>query len=160
MGFRGKLEKVRCVKDFLCCHFSRALTLFRIGCLLYLFDLLLQIETRTPSKGNCREFLHMLLPCVRELWEPISDRDWKKRYQEYIDNNKRKARRGLTLGHLLLLRQYSSKFEEPAFAEELAEWCERADDLSMLLWMALTVEGEGQSRIYRGEELSLGYKLL
>ena len=32
----------------------------------------------------------------------------------------------------------------PDYAEELAEWCERADDLSMLLWMALTVEGEGQ----------------
>lgn len=59
----------------------------------------------------------------------------------------------ITLGKLLILRQ-SKRLDEvvaksggSAIAEELAEWCERADDLSMLLWMALTVEGEGQSKL-------------
>ena len=28
--------------------------------------------------------------------------------------------------------------------EELADWCERADDYSMLLWMALSLEDVGQ----------------
>lgn len=32
-----------------------------------------------------------------------------------------------------------------AFSDELAGWCEHVDEFSTLLWMALTVEGEGQS---------------
>lgn len=122
--------------------------------MLYLFDLLLQLDTRTPSKGDCDEFFELPLPCYRELWEPVSDRDWKKRYQEYIQSKKQKGRVGLTLGNLLLTRQAAAhgvditKAARPGFPEELNEWCERTDDLSMLLWMALTVEGEGQSQIY------------
>jgi hypothetical protein len=30
-------------------------------------------------------------------------------------------------------------------ADELAEWVESADDFSMVLWMAFTVEGAGQA---------------
>lgn len=59
------------------------------------------------------------------------------------------------MGKLLLHRQCAAHGEDPTaserpgFAEELAEWCEKVDDLSMLLWMAITVEGEGQSQLYR-----------
>ena len=126
----------------------------RIGCMLYLFDLLLQVDTQTPSKGDCDEFFELPLPCYRELWEPVSDRDWKKRYEEYVQAKNQRGRVGLTLGNLLLTRQAAAhgvditKAARPGFPEELAEWCERTDDLSMLLWMALTVEGEGQSQIY------------
>lgn len=122
--------------------------------MLYLFDLLLQVDTQTPSKGDCDEFFELPLPCYRELWEPVSDRDWKKRYEEYVQAKNQRGRVGLTLGNLLLTRQAAAhgvditKAARPGFPEELAEWCERTDDLSMLLWMALTVEGEGQSQIY------------
>jgi hypothetical protein len=44
-----------------------------------------------------------------------------------------------------------AKSGNPDVEEELSEWCERAHDLSMLLWMALTVEGEGQSHIKKTE---------
>lgn len=131
------------------------ITLHRIGCLLYLFDLLLQTDAQSPLRGDCPEFFDMPLPCVRELWQSISDRDWKKRYQEDVNAKKQKGRRGLTLKHLLLLRQSSLYIEDltkpgsPDFAEELAEWCERVDDFSMLLWMALTVEGEEQGQDIR-----------
>lgn len=95
----------------------------------------------------------MPLPCIRELWQPISDREWKKRYREHIAAREKKGRRGLTLRDLFLLRQSSGRSENvtkpgsPGIEEELSEWCERADDLSMLLWMALTVEGQGQSHV-------------
>ena len=127
----------------------------RIGCLLYLIDLLLKLDTETPSSGDCPEFFDMPLPCVRELWQPMSDKEWKKRHQDHAESAKRKGRRGLTLRHLFLPRQSSSKSQHQDvskpktadFEEELAEWCEKADDLSMLLWLALTVEGEGQSHV-------------
>ncbi|KAJ5590494.1 hypothetical protein N7450_004466 [Penicillium hetheringtonii] len=130
-------------------------SLRRIGCLLYLIDLLLHLDTETPSSGDCPEFFDMPLPCVRELWEPMPTREWKKRHRDHVESAKRKGRRGLTLRHLFLLRQSSSKGQHqdfsqsnsPDFEEELSEWCEKADDLSMLLWVALTVEGKGQSYV-------------
>lgn len=117
--------------------------------MLYLIDLLLQSDAQTPSKGNCETFWNMPIPCFRELWETTSKDDWSLQYDRMLSSSDRK---GLTLGDILLLRQ-SMRLDEviasigrSAIAEELAEWCERADDLSMLLWIALTVEGEGQSR--------------
>jgi hypothetical protein len=93
----------------------------------------------------------MPLPCVRELWQPISDREWKKRYQEYLDTRKQKSRQGLTFRHLTMLRRSSlygeslTKCGTSDLADELAEWVESADDFSMVLWMAFTVEGAGQA---------------
>ena len=61
----------------------------------------------------------------------------------------------MTLGMLLLIRQSAACGEDitilarEGLAEELTEWCERADDLSMLLWMGFTVEGDGQSQLYQ-----------
>lgn len=97
----------------------------------------------------------MPLPCSREMWQPISDKHWTKRYQEDTEARKQKGQQGLTLGMLLLIRQSAACGEDitisarEGLAEELAEWCERADDLSMLLWMGLTVEGDGQSQLYQ-----------
>jgi hypothetical protein len=120
----------------------------RLACILYLIDLLLQSDAKTPSKGNCDTFWNMPLPCYRELWQASSDEEWN---MEYDNLRKSKRRKGITLGELLQLRQ-NSRLDEVVrtcggcdIAEELSEWCEKADDLSMLLWMALTVEGEGQA---------------
>lgn len=138
---------------------GRLTMLHRIGSLLYLFDLLLHIDIETPSRGDCDDFFDMPLPCVRELWQPISDREWKKRYQEHVTVKDREGRRGLTLRDLFLLKQSSARGERIAKSEiseveeELAEWCGKADDLSMLLWMGLSVEGEGQSHVYPKAEV-------
>lgn len=125
----------------------------RVGCLLYLVDVLFNIDAQTPSKGQCPEFVDMPLPCSRELWEPISGRDWKKRYQEDIKAKKLKGTGGLTMGNLVLLKTSLSHGDnfymagKDALTTELSEWVEKVDDLSMLLWMALTLEGEGQAKM-------------
>ncbi|KAL6894809.1 hypothetical protein GGI43DRAFT_424669 [Trichoderma evansii] len=128
----------------------------RIACLMYLIDLLLHIRGQTPSKGRCPEFVHLPLPCTRELWQLISDRDWKKRYNEENNSKIMKGNRGLTMGNLFLLRQSLSRGEnflktaKADLAKELAEWVEKVDDLSMLLWMAVTLEGDGQAKMLQG----------
>ncbi|KAK5996384.1 hypothetical protein PT974_01718 [Cladobotryum mycophilum] len=125
----------------------------RVGCLLYLADLLLHVDAKSPSKGECPEFIDVPLPCARELWQPISDKEWKKRYQEDISSKMLRGRQGLTMGNLFSLRQslvYGENLYtigKPDFADELAEWVESVDELSMLLWMAFTLEGEGQAQI-------------
>lgn len=128
----------------------------RTGLLLYLVDLLLHNNAESPSKGKCPEFINFPLPCTRDLWQPISDREWKKRYNEEISSKIEKGRGSLTMGNLFLLRRSLSRGDDikgtgkDELAKELSEWVERVDDLSMLLWMALTVEGEGQAQMIQG----------
>ncbi|KAL6802770.1 hypothetical protein GGI42DRAFT_32132 [Trichoderma sp. SZMC 28013] len=128
----------------------------RTGLLLYLVDLLLHNNAESPSKGKCPEFINFPLPCTRDLWQPISDREWKKRYNEEISSKIEKGRGSLTMGNLFLLRRSLSRGDDitgtgkDELAKELSEWVERVDDLSMLLWMALTLEGEGQAQMIQG----------
>lgn len=123
----------------------------RVACILYFFDLLLQSDVQGPSSEECPDYFDIPLPCVRELWEPTSDRDWKKRYLEHVDTKRQMGRRGLTYRHLLSVRRamvHGNSATMPKdidTADEVAEWCEKADDLSMLLWVALTIEGAGQA---------------
>jgi hypothetical protein len=115
---------------------------------------LLQTDVQGPSTEDCQDFFEMPLPCVRELWEPISDRDWKKLHKEDSDGKRLKGMRGLNFRHLIMLRRsslYGEKMIEGSeTANEIAEWCEKVDDLSMLLWIAVTVEGAGQAPEIRG----------
>lgn len=126
-------------------------SLRRIACVLYFFDLLLQSDVQGPSSEECPDFFDMPLPCIRELWQPLSDRDWKKKYLEHIEHKRQKGRQGLTYRYLLSVRRATLHGnaanipEDADTAGEVAEWCEKADDLSMLLWLALTIEGAGQA---------------
>jgi hypothetical protein len=96
----------------------------------------------------------MPLPCVRELWQSLPDRDWKKLYQEDSNAKKLRGRHGLSFRHLIMLRRASLYGEQvldgSETADEIAEWCEKMDDLSVLLWIAITIEGEGQAPDIRG----------
>jgi len=116
-----------------------------MGSTLYLFDLLMQTTARTPSTGNCDTFWFMPLPCQRDLWAPLTNAEWEQLYQQ---DRGRGRSTNLTLRHLLLLRQAKVTGGNVGFTAELAEWCEHVDDFSTLLWLALTVEGDGQSVMY------------
>jgi hypothetical protein len=159
MGLYGKHEKVSFVWAFareLCPGMTYydifpLLTMYRVACILYFLDLLLQSDVQGPSSEECPDFFDMPLPCIRELWQSVSDREWKKRYYEYIDIRIQRGRKGLTYRHLLSIRRatlhgnVSTITEATDAADEVAEWCEKADDLNMLLWVALTIEGAGQA---------------
>jgi hypothetical protein len=123
-------------------------SLRRVGILLYLIDLLLNSNVRTPSKGHCDEFLDMPLPCARDLWQPLSNPEWQRQYQDDLAAKRRKGSCALSLRNLLRLRQPAIGVIETcmmeSLEEEFAEWCEKADDLSMLLWMSQMVEGDGR----------------
>ncbi|OJJ46542.1 hypothetical protein ASPZODRAFT_132606 [Penicilliopsis zonata CBS 506.65] len=83
----------------------------------------------------------MPLPCPRELWEPVSNTEWEKRYHEHIEQ--RKGKQGLTLRILVLLQQSPIHDDITALDAELSRWCKGVDDLSMLLWMGLGIKCEG-----------------
>lgn len=116
--------------------------------MLYLFDLLIQSTARTPSKGNCPTFWLMPLPCQQALWRPLTDADWSILHQRDLNSHEQKGWRRLSLRHLLLQRHATITGDTVEFADELAHWCETADDLATLLWLALTVEGDGQSVMF------------
>jgi len=148
--------------DLSCTSYSRWVlveSMRRIGSALYLFDLLLQSNAPTPSKGNCDTFWNMPLPCARQIWSSTSETEWRHYHQAELEYKTPTQQSGLTLGDLLLLRQTPrldemTKAGRPEMVVELAQWCEKADDLSMLLWMALTVHGEGQAPIAQQRQVS------
>ncbi len=124
----------------------------RLACVLYLLDLLLQLDVQTPSRGTCITFWEMPLPCSGAIWQATSEHLWKPLWQEVLANRIRQRWTGLTLGDVLMLRQSNrldqavAKAGGSALAEELVDWCDHADDLSMALWTAFAIDGEGQSR--------------
>lgn len=88
----------------------------------------------------------MPLPCTREIWQATTDEEWSRLYYaEHSDDSKKRI--GLTFEHLLSIRRASlhGGHVNSEVTNTVTEWCEKADDLSMLLWVALTVEGEGQA---------------
>ena len=150
MGLYGKHEKVSFARTMYALVIFSLLMSCRVACVLYFFDLLLQSDVQGPSSEECPDFFDIPLPCIRELWQPHSDRDWKKRYLEHIDIGKQKGRQGLTYRHLLSVRRATlhgcaATMPDVSVADEVAEWCGQADDLNMLLWVALTIEGAGQA---------------
>ncbi|KAF2028048.1 hypothetical protein EK21DRAFT_70684 [Setomelanomma holmii] len=121
-------------------------SLRRIYCVLFLIDLLLRTDGPTPASEECPEFYGMPLPCSRDLWQTESDLDWQKRYQEHIGKRAVRGGQGPTFRDLLAAgwpSRQKDRLIRPDNVQsgnELANWCENADDLSMLLWMALTIE--------------------
>lgn len=120
----------------------------RVACLTYFYDLLLHANWAGPSSGECPEFLEMPLPCSRELWQASTDKDWSRLYYAEHDINTTKKKMSLTFEHLFSSRRACMRGVIVAsdLTNQISEWCEKADDLSVLLWIALTVEGACQAK--------------
>lgn len=87
----------------------------------------------------------MPLPCTRELWEPVSDQEWERRYAtEYtLASKEMHAVAGLNLGDLIAPRGRLGQVGGSGAGErerELARWCEGVDEFGALLWMATMLE--------------------
>lgn len=89
----------------------------------------------------------MALPSDRQLWEAVSDTEWHERYHDVMTTRASAGRRGLTVGDLLLCIKFSATngtgvgAGQGDIAEELGMWCDNADDLCMLLWLTVTMNG-------------------
>lgn len=125
---------------------SSKLTNHRVICLIYMYDVLLHTKWEGPSSGECSDFFTMPLPCTRELWQTSTDEEWSRLYYAEHNTNITEERMNLTFEHLLSVRRASlhGEYVTSDLTNAVAKWCEKADDLSMLLWIALTIEGEGQ----------------
>lgn len=75
----------------------------------------------------------------------MADADWSTTHRQRLQTLQHQDQERLTLRHLLLFRQAKLSGDNVPFADQLAAWCETVDDLSTLLWLALTIEGDGQS---------------
>lgn len=128
------------------------LILRRVGCILYFCDLLLHTDAQGPSSGGkCEDFFDIPLPCTHQHWQSTSEQEWDERYHQSVHDKKTKGRQGLTLRHLIKFRQSSLYGQDIAhnwtsdLVDECLEWCAELNDLAMLLWIALTIEGAGQA---------------
>jgi hypothetical protein len=112
-----------------------------------MIDLTLVTGGRKASNGECPAALCVPLPCGKDLWDSIGNSSWSKLYQDHKQTGRSSQ---LTLGSLLLVRNGGDLFgtEERSpeeVADSLSEWCRKADDFGLLLWMATSLEHNEQT---------------
>lgn len=90
----------------------------------------------SPANGNgsCVGFAGVHLPCSRRLWEPVTDAEWTNRHQ---DEETRRTFEEKTLSIEHLQSPGSVDDHEDLGVAQLATWCEAADELGVLVWMAI-----------------------
>ncbi|KAJ9136925.1 hypothetical protein NKR23_g9571 [Pleurostoma richardsiae] len=100
----------------------------RTYCLFHIIELLLDVLVGSADAKKCGGFLTVPLPCVRELWEPVSNTDWGARYQRWTSSSGWEE--PLTVGDMARATKTHDRLMD------LATWCEEIDEYGTLLWMA------------------------
>lgn len=81
------------------------------------------------------------VPCGRELWEPVEDLVWRKRYRERITNHHGEMARDLTIKDLIQARKGSNDENGQLLIygteDAIGRWCSSVDEFGILLWMAV-----------------------
>lgn len=116
----------------------------RTICVLYGVELLLDVFNEDPDHMKCRGLENVPLPCTRDLWEPVPDSVWIRRYQNSM--SLQKGYETMCLGtiqsSIFLLKGRSTEIEskQPDSYEAISHWCDEADELGTLVWMTIMVE--------------------
>ncbi len=85
----------------------------------------------------------MPVPCVRDLWEPVANTEWRRRLRSV--GGKCDRRDNLSIEDLRLCHQTQESLADSQTARivddgSLVQWCEGADELGTLVWMAVMLE--------------------
>ncbi|KAL7920989.1 hypothetical protein ACQKWADRAFT_296592 [Trichoderma austrokoningii] len=116
----------------------------RTICVLYGIELLLDVFSEDPDHMKCRGLENVPLPCTRDLWEPVPDSVWIRRYQESmaLQQGYETMCLGKIQSSIFLLNGRDAEMEsQPSDSHEaVSRWCEEADELGTLVWMTILVE--------------------
>lgn len=117
---------------------------YRTICVLYGIELLLDVLREDPDHVKCRGLENVPLPCIRDLWEPVPDSVWIRRYQNSLSlhHGYENMCLGTIQSSIFLLRGRSTEIEskQSDSHEAISHWCEEADELGTLVWMSIMVE--------------------
>lgn len=120
---------------------------YRTICILYGLELLLDVFTRGRNDQVCNCYIYVPLPCSKELWEPIPDAEWSTRYHEFSLEQTEHPREFLNIGSIrsVLLRPSGGLGNEDmplvnTDKESIANWCEKVDELGILVWAVIQLE--------------------
>ncbi|KAH8898430.1 hypothetical protein GQ53DRAFT_837337 [Thozetella sp. PMI_491] len=112
----------------------------RTVCLVFGLELLLNFRILPEDLAECSGYSLIPVPCERELWEANTPAQWKRQLD---------ASNAVFLTRTLHIRDLRNSIQprgpgrpelDDADTERLAYWCERADSLGTLVWMAVMVE--------------------
>ncbi|EHK47674.1 hypothetical protein TRIATDRAFT_316706 [Trichoderma atroviride IMI 206040] len=116
----------------------------RTICVLYGIELLLDVFKEDPDHVKCRGLENVPLPCTRDLWEPVPDPVWIRRYQNSVSlqHGVESMCLGTIQSSIFLLNGRSTDVEskQSDSHEAISRWCEEADELGTLVWMTILVE--------------------
>lgn len=126
------------------CSYLHTNSTSRTICVLYGIELLLEVFSEDPDHVKCRGLENVPLPCTRDLWEPVPDPVWIRRYQNSM--SLQHGVEGMCLGtiqssiFLLNGRSTDGESKQSDSHEAISRWCEEADELGTLVWMTVLVE--------------------
>ncbi|KAH8121912.1 hypothetical protein LI328DRAFT_171229 [Trichoderma asperelloides] len=116
----------------------------RTICVLYGIELLLDVFREDPDHVKCRGLENVPLPCTRDLWEPVPDSVWIRRYQNSmsLQHGYETMCLGTIQSSIFLLRGRTTEIgsKQSDSHEAISHWCEEADELGTLVWMTIMVE--------------------
>jgi len=123
----------------------------RTICVLYGMELLLDVFAREGNRHTCLGYIYIPLPCSRDLWEPVPDSEWARRYHQSISGHEKHIQESLCIGTIqTVLLQSPTVSSGEEFSQlsidrrEVTDWCERVDELGILIWMAIMLEARRQ----------------
>lgn len=124
--------------------FARSDSYHRTICVLYGIELLLDVFREDPDHVKCRGLENVPLPCTRDLWEPVPDSVWIRRYQNSmsLQHGYETMCLGTIQSSIFLLRGRTTEIgsKQSDSHEAISHWCEEADELGTLVWMTIMVE--------------------
>lgn len=92
----------------------------------------------TLNQGLCNGYFNNPLPSTRDLWDIISNAEWTKRYQQWLNRDNGDSL--LKIEDLKLWQQHretdTAGNREQQAIHKLAQWCENLDNFGTLIWIA------------------------
>jgi hypothetical protein len=102
--------------------------------LLFLIEMLLDINIGFFDELDCSGFDKSPLPCSKELWEAMSWADWEVKYRRFLDG--RRVSEMLTFGTLRDSQGLQRSALGREWLDDLGRWSEGLDGFGTMIMMA------------------------
>lgn len=103
--------------------------------LLWLLEMLLDMNIGVPASTSCRTLDDIPLPCTKDIWEAATKKEWETKYKSHFSS--RKSREMAKIGDLRAAQDSDSNIVERPLADDLHLWSSNADSFGGLIMLII-----------------------
>jgi hypothetical protein len=101
--------------------------------LLWLLEMLLDMNIGVPTSPSCRTLDEIPLPCTKGLWEATTKTEWETKYRSLLSS--RKSSEIPKIGDLRAAQDSESALLEKSLVDDLHFWSSNADSFGGLIML-------------------------